>query len=80
MTNTQGSFPTGEIVEAVFCKYTMEKLTLKDGFDSTSATRRRCMWPTKCTQSARSKHIALRCFFILEVVEDSTIIIHDVKT
>ena len=69
--------------EGVFCKSMMQELGFKDGFDSvplfidnTSALH----VTGNCTYSSRGKHIALRYFFIQELVEDGTITIHYAKT
>ena len=69
--------------EAVFCKDVMQELGFKDGFDSvplfidnTSALH----VAENRTFSRRAKHIALRYFFIQELVEDGMITIHYVKT
>ena len=69
--------------EAVFCKSMTQELGFKDGFDSIPlhidntlalhvAENRTC--------SPRAKHIALRYFFMQELVEAGTIAIHYVKT
>ena len=69
--------------EVVFCKSMMEELGFKDGFDSvplfvnnTSALH----VAGNRTYSPRTKHIAVRYFFIQELVEAGTITIHNMKT
>ena len=71
------------MTEAIFCKGMIQELGFKDGFDSIPlhidntlalhvAENRTC--------SPRAKHIALRYFFMQELVEAGTIAIHYVKT
>ena len=69
--------------EAVFCSNIMLELGFKKGFgsmqlyiDNTSALH----VAGNRTYSPRAKHIALRYFFIQELVEDGKITIHFVKT
>ena len=68
--------------ETVFCKIMMNELGFKDGpdtvplfIDNTSARH----VAGNHTYFPRAKHIALRYFFVQELVEDGTITIHYAK-
>ena len=69
--------------EAVFSSNMMLELGFREGFgsvplciDNTSALH----VAGNCTYSPRAKHIALRYFFVQELVEEGKVTIHFVKT